>query len=185
MNILHCFADTGVESEALAAYGEVTRVGLDPEDTPYTDNLIQADAREVNFDTTFDLGLFHPPCHKWTQRADEDAPNLIPVARRLAEEYCENYIIENQPRAPLHDPVVLDGRMFNLPVAFERAFETNYYIEQPPRHKRLTTKHRVENEHSYEYWQSIKGYGGDYDRLSLIMEAMPRAYLNYLVRPLL
>ena len=121
MKILHVFADTGVECEALSAYGSVTRVGIDPTDNPYTDELIAADARELELDRTFDLGLFHPPCQRWSKAAGkpiprEDHPNLIPLARELGERYCENYIIENVPNAPLKDPIKLNGTMFGLPL---------------------------------------------------------------------
>ena len=198
MKVLHCFADTGVESEALSAYGEVTRVGLDPEDTPFTDHLIQADARGVEFDTTFDLGLFHPPCQRWTNGAAQhqtrdNHKNLIPVARKLANEYCSEYIIENVPKAPLENPVELTGEMFGLPIHYKRAFETSYHVEQPRQQTRLCGGHDVFDKWhdtggwygSYELWQTVKGYSGDYDHRQLKRSGIPRAYINYLVRPLL
>jgi len=198
MKILHCFADTGVESEALSAYGEVTRVGLDPEDTPFTDHLIQADARELSLSTTFDLGLFHPPCPKWATPTHIDGDreshdNLIPNARDLAREYCDDWIIENVPNAPLHEPVTLNGGMFGLPLHYERSFETSYHVDQPRQQKRLTEPpERLQEHHatghftgSKELWKSVKGYTGDYDSRSFKRSAVPRPYLNYLIRPLL
>jgi len=198
MKILHCFADEGVESEALAAYGKVTRVGINPEDTLFTDHLIQADAREVAFDTEFDLGLFHPPCQKWASQTHidgdrDDHDNLIPVARELAREYCDEWIIENVPNAPLHNAVVLNGGMFGLPLHYERAFETSYHVVQPRRQKRLTDPPDKLQEHhatghytgSKELWKSAKGYTGDYDSRSFKRSAVPRAYINYLVRSIL
>jgi len=198
MRILHCFADTGVESEALAAYGSVTRVGLDPVDTPFTDTLIKADARDVEFDQTFDLGLFHPPCQRWTPGAQMhgttgEHENLIPLARELANDYCENWIIENVPQAPLNDPVTLNGGMFGSPLHYERCFETSYHVDQPRNQQRLCGGHETFDEFhatggwkgSKQLWQSTKGYSGDYNAKSLKREAIPRAYINYLVRPLL
>ena len=116
----HFFADVGVESEPLSAYGEVWRYGLNPRDNPFTDHTVAIDLRETPPIPVggFDLGLFHPPCHKWTQRADEDAENLIPRARELAEKHCDEWIIENQPGAPLYGPVTLDGSMFGLNVDY-------------------------------------------------------------------
>jgi len=197
MKILHCFADEGVESEALAAYGEVTRVGLDPEDTPFTDHLIQADARGVEFDATFDLGLFHPPCQQWAaathidgNRSEHD--NLIPEARILANKYCNEWIIENVPQAPLNNPVKLNGGMFGSPLHYERAFETSYHIDQPRNQTRITNtdtfSHHHETGHfngTTQEWKSVKGYTGEYNSKSLKREAIPRAYINYLIRPLL
>lgn len=198
MKILHVFADEGIESEALAAYGHITRVGLDPKDNPYTDELIACDARELDMDETFDLGLFHPPCQKWASQTHvhgdrDNHENMIPLARELAREYCEGWIIENVPQAPLHNPVRLNGGMFGLPLHYERCFETSYHVDQPRNQERLNGGHETFDDHhnggtwvgSKELWASVKGYSGDYNANSLKREAIPRAYINYLVRPLL
>lgn len=198
MKILHCFADTGIECEALSAYGETYRVGLDPTDNPYTDNLIQADARELELSESFDLGLFHPPCQKWAVGShvqgnpDENHTNLIPVARNIAKEYCNEWIIENVPQAPLNNPVTLNGGMFGLPLHYERSFETSYHVDQPRNQKRLTDCGYFDSHHenggfqgTKQQWKSAKGYSGDYPSRELKRTAIPRAYLNYLIRPLL
>ena len=197
MKILHCFADTGVECEALSAYGSVTRVGIDPTDNPYTDELIACDAQELSFTRTFDLGLFHPPCQKWTpgaqmQGTTENHDDLIPLARSLAREYCENYIIENVPQAPLYDPVKLNGGMFGLPLHYERIFETNYHVAQPRQQTRLTDGGEFDPHHdtggfqgSKTLWKNVKGYSHDWPSKPLKRSGIPRAYLNYLIRPLL
>jgi len=197
-DILHCFADEGIEAEALSAFGSVTRVGLDPVDNQYTDELIGSDARDVSFDRTFDLGIFHPPCQRWTpgakmQGTNDDHENLIPVARELGREYCGAWVVENVPQAPLHQPVVLNGGMFGLPLHYERAFETSYHVAQPRNQKRLCDGHRTFDSHhatggwngDLSLWKSAKGYSGNYSARSLKREAIPRAYINYLVRPLL
>jgi len=185
--ILHCLADEGVESEALSAYGEVIRVGLDPKDT--NDSIpIKADARNLPFseDVRFDLGLFHPPCYKWTQRDSEDAENLIPLAREIAENHCDEYIIENQTDAPLADPIVLDGSMFGLPVCYERAFETSYPVKRKESRSNYQYRHRVENTRSKAYWGSVKGYShGSYDGKTLATNSTPRCYIEWLLQPLL
>jgi len=197
MKILHCFADTGVECEALSAYGDVTRVGIDPTDNPYTDELIAADACELELDQTFDLGLFHPPCQRWTpgsqmQGTTENHDNLIPVARELAERYCDEWIIENVPQAPLNNPVRLNGGMFGLPLHYERGFETSYHVDQPRNQTRLTDGGTFDSHHakgdwtgSKELWKSTKGYTHEWPSNPLKRSAIPRAYINYLVRPLL
>jgi len=197
-SILHAFADEGVESEALSVYGHVTRVGLNPRNTPYTDRLIASDVRDVAFDQEFDLGLFHPPCQSWTPGAQsqgtaQDHDNLIPTAREIARDTCDEWIIENVPQAPLHNPIVLNGGMFGVPLHYERAFETSYHVPQPPRNKRLGDIPGPFSEHHktggwqgpVELWKNAKGYSGDYRARSLKREAVPRPYLNYLIRPLL
>lgn len=198
MKILHCFADTGVECEALSAYGEVTRVGVDPTDNPFTDELITCDAKELSFERTFDLGVFHPPCQKWAVGSyiegdpDKRHDNLLPVARYLGREYCDNWIIENVPQAPLYQPVTLNGGMFGLPLHYERAFETSYHVAQPRHQTRLAEPAKFEDHHSNggfqgskELWKSAKGYSHDWPSRPLKRSAIPRAYLNYLIRPLL
>lgn len=196
--ILHCFADHGIESEALTAYGSVTRVGLNPTDNQYTSVVIAADARSVDLGGGFDLGLFHPPCQSWANQTEihgdrENHENLIPLARELAQEHCEHWIIENVPGAPLNDPVTLNGGMFGSPLHYERCFETNYRVDQPRNQARLDDGHNAFSEHhrtggwqgSLELWKSAKGYSGDHQARSLKREAVPRAYLDYLIRPLL
>jgi len=190
MKILHCFADEGVETEALSPFGNVTRVGLDPQETPFTNAKVAVDLREVDindlFTVTFDLGLFHPPCYKWTQRNTETSENLIPLAREIANQYCDHYIIENQPNAPLHDPTILKGEMFGLPVAYERGFETSYPVEQPCFRSNYQYRHRVENTRPKAYWGAVKGYTHTlYDGQTLRTNATPRAYINWLLQPLL
>jgi len=198
MRILHCFADTGIECEALSAYGETVRVGLNPTDNQYTDTLIKSDAKELEFDTTFDLGLFHPPCQKWavgsytSGNPAERHDNLIPVARKLAQEYCDNWIIENVPQAPLNNPVTLNGGMFGLPLHYERSFETNYHVDQPRNQTRLTDNGWFDTHHenggfqgNKQLWKSAKGYTHDWPSRELKRTAIPRAYINYLIRPLL
>jgi hypothetical protein len=198
MNILHCFADTGVECEALSAYGDVTRVGIDPEPNPYTDELIKADATEWEPEQEYDLGLFHPPCQRWTPGAQQSGTadehdNLIPIAREIARQYCDEWIIENVPQAPLHNPVTLNGEMFGLPLHYERCFETSYHVDQPRQQTRLTEPPEKLKEHhatahytgSKDLWKSVKGYSHDWPSRTLKRSGIPRAYINYLVRPLL
>lgn len=187
--ILHCYADHGVESEALTTYGEVVRVGLKPR--PNQSSVrIQADARELPFcDDSFDLGLFHPTCSKWASMTnisgDPDShPNLIPDARREAQRTCEHWIIENVPQAPLRDPVVLDGKMFGLPIQYARAFETSFRTTQPPRQQTLPTETSTffYSGHSTEWWRSIKGMREHYPKEHTAKNCLPLPYVHWLCR---
>lgn len=205
--ILHCFADYGAESEVLSTFGDVIRVGIDIHDT--NESIpIQADAhisdegKEWNFpiseDTTFDLGVFHPVCSKWAATTSisgnpEEHENMIPSARKLAQKYCDYYVIENVPKAPLDDPVVLDGRMFGLPIMYERAFETNFRVPQPPKYKRFwgkaDDKETAEtssfyfSERSTTWWASVKGYQPDrYPKQHLAKNCIPAPYIHHICR---
>jgi hypothetical protein len=187
--ILHCFADTGVESEPLSAYGQVIRVGIEPRDTNQS-TPIKADATAlpIKDGVTFDLGLFHPPCTRWSDMPDAnaagDAPNLIPDAREIAEQYCDEYIIENKPNAPLRDAVRLKGDMFGLPIEYERAFETSFHVEQPAIHMTLGTECSTYYyaDRSKAWWRSVKGVSAEYPKQRLAKSGMPAAYIHYLMR---
>jgi len=199
MDILHVFADTGVECEVFSGYGTVTRLGIDAKPNPYTDEVIVADAHDADkqLSREFDLGVFHPPCQSWTpgsqmQGTTADHPNLIPLARSIAQEFCDEWIIENVPQAPLHDAVVLNGGMFGLPLHYERAFETSYHVPQPRRQTRLSEHETFDKHHETggwygdkSIWKSVKGYSHDWPSEALKRSAIPRAYINYLLRPLL
>lgn len=205
--ILHCFADYGTESDVLGYYGDVVRVGIDPKHTNDS-RPIRADAHlevegkthgfPIKDDVTFDLGLFHPICTKWAETTSisgdpDDHENMIPSARALAEEYCEYYAIENVQRAPLRDPIVLDGRMFGLPVEFERAFETNFRVPQPPRYNRFVTDDGSSetaetstfffSERSAEWWGSVKQYDPQrYPKEHLAKNTIPAPYIHHICR---
>jgi hypothetical protein len=189
MRILHCFADTGVESETLSAYGDVVRIGIDPRDTNESEP-VQADANAlpIKDSVTFDLGVFHPPCTRWSDmpsaNKNDDAPNLIPLSREIAEQHCQHHIIENKPQAPLNNPVRLKGDMFGLPIEYERAFETSFHVEQPAVHMTLGTECSTYYyaDRSTEWWHSVKGVSGDYPKQQLAKSGIPAPYMHYLAR---
>ena len=205
IKILHCFADYGTESEILSNYGDVIRIGINTKDTNES-HPISADAHveasdlhlPISDNVTFDLGVFHPVCSRWAATTSisgdpESHDNMIPSARAIAEEYCEEYIIENVPRAPLNDPVVLNGAMFGLPIKYERAFETSFRTPQPPREGSLLTKDgssdTVEtstfffSERSKEWWAATKQYDPrPYTKGHLAKNTIPSPYIHYLMR---
>lgn len=189
MKILHAFADEGVESEALSEFGTVIRVGLDPTDKNGSEPIkADATALPIKDGVRFDLGLFHPPCTKWSDMpsADtENAPNLIPQARQIGRELCDHYIIENKPRAPLIDQTNLNGRMFGLQVEYERAFETTFPVETPPDQTRLGNAKGqpfFDSEHSKEWWAAAKGYPPKYAKGHLSRNCLPRQYVYHLLQ---
>lgn len=210
--ILHCFADKGTESEVLSNFGDVVRVSIDAQDTNESEP-ITADAHllpegdeekdwgfPIKDDVTFDLGVFHPVCTKWAATTSisgdpEDHTNMIPSARSIAERYCDYHVIENVPRAPLEDPIVLDGRMFGLPIMYERAFETNFKIPQPPRYQRFwgrgegggndkaETSSFFFTEHSRRWWGSVKGVDArKYPKQHLAKNTIPAPYIDHICR---
>lgn len=199
LKILHCFADWGVEAEALGAYGEVVRVGLNPRDSNGS-QPIQADANALPFaPDTFDLGVFHPECARFSQVTSisgnpEDHPNQIPLARELGERYCEHYVLENKPQATdaedgLECPdggslLTLDGRQFGLPLRYERAFETSFPVPRRPIQQPLDQEVSpyFYADRSTEYWRALKGYSGNYTKTAVAKNAVPRAFVDFLLR---
>jgi hypothetical protein len=205
ITILHCFADYGTESEILSNYGEVIRIGIRQRDTNES-HPIAADAHikdkewhlPISDDMTFDLGVFHPVCSKWAATTSisgdpESHENMIPSAREIADEYCDHYVIENVPNAPLKDPVVLNGRMFGLPIKYERAFETSFRTPQPPREGSLLTNEGASDtvetstfffsERSKEWWAATKQYDPrPYPKQHIAKNTIPGPFIHYLVR---
>ena len=194
--ILHCFADYGVESEVLTGYGNVVRVGIDAKDTNESEP-IKADVYQfpIKDDVQFDLGVFHPICKRWASLTSisgdpDDHPNQIPRARELADQYCHHYVIENKPEAPLRDPTILNGKMFGLPIAYERAFETSFHVSQPPKHKRfgydgskVETSPFFFSERSRRWWGSVKGYQASrYPKEHLAKNSTPAPYIHHICR---
>jgi hypothetical protein len=207
LRILHCFADYGAECEILSDYGEVLRIGVDPKDNDVS-VAISADAHindeekgwsfPLQDDVHFDLGVFHPVCSKWSSTTSisgdpDNHVNMIPSARKIAREYCEYHIIENVPRAPLNNPIILNGRMFGLPIEYERAFETNFNVPQPPRYKQFWAQDGPEEnaetssffftEKSRRWWGSVKGVPArSYPKQHLAKNVIPGAYIHHLCR---
>lgn len=192
--ILHGFADCGVEAEALAVYGDVTRATIDPRENPLTETVRVDLSRpdELPFEEgEFDLALLHPPCTAYSDMPDAnkngDAPELVPEAREIGRRYADHYVVENKPAAPLDDPVVLDGRMFGLPIKYERAFETSFQVRQPPRIQRLNeppeTSPFYYSERTPEWWRAAKGgIRGDYPKEHLAKNSLPLPYVHHLCR---
>ena len=188
MKILHCFADKGAENPCLSRYGDVYRFSIDVTPNEYSE-AVQCDARQlpIQDNVTFDLGVFHPPCTKWSTmpgaNKDGKAPNLLPLSREIAHKYCTDWIIENRPNAPLKDPVVLDGHMFNLGIEYERGFETSFPVEQPRKQDTLAeTSPFFYSNRSREWWASVKGTDTDFAKQHIAKNTIPAAYLDYLLR---
>jgi hypothetical protein len=117
-----------------------------------------------------------------------EAKNLIPLSRMIANQYCKYWVIENKPKAPLNDATVLNGKMFGLPIAYDRAFESNFQIEQPPRQAFLPeteTRTYFHSGKSIEWWASIKGVSSDYIKNALSKNSLPSAYIHHIMRSFL
>ncbi len=76
-----------------------------------------------------------PPCQAFTKARKlqgNDHADLVGQTRELLEAIGLPYVIENVKGAPLRDPVMLEGQMFDgLNVHRPRLFETNWPLEVP------------------------------------------------------
>lgn len=110
-------------------------IGVDLHPQPnYPYPFIQADV------TTIDVAGFaaihaSPPCQAHSVATGAHRSNhldLIPATRGLLEASGLPYVIENVVGAPLHNPAMYCGRMFDeLRVYRHRLFETNWGLEAP------------------------------------------------------
>ena len=92
--ILHLFADTGIEDEVLHTYGDILRVGIDPEPNPFS-TTVQADARDPPVADGFDLAVAHPPCRRFSKSTvargtPDDHPDHIPAARHVCKRLADH-----------------------------------------------------------------------------------------------
>lgn len=188
--ILHCFADHGVESEVLSTYGSVRRYTIEPRENPYIDETVQMDLMDEMSDEKADLGLFHPKCTDKSQMTSisgdpDDHETQIARSREIAEATCEHYILENKPRDDLRNQVVLNGKMYGLPIHYERAFETTFPVRTPPRERQLvekTVSPYFFSDRTHDWWLSTKGYRHRWPKEHLAKNALPACYVQTLVR---
>jgi hypothetical protein len=183
MKIVHAFVHTGIESELLKEYGKIDGYGLDITVSWNFDNFYELDLIENDLKQDYDFGLFHPMCQKWAKSTHkrEKYNNQIPRARELAEKHCDYWIIENNEYAPLENPVYLNGTMFGKPLRYERAFETNFTVEQPTYRDSQRHKYNI-SEISKRKVGNIKEWTtGYYDVKTLKKNCVPRYYLEYLL----
>lgn len=195
MKILHLFADVGVEDEVLHTFGDVVRVGIDPEPNPFS-TVIQADARSPPLTETFDLAVAHPPCQRFSIATPgggtdpTEHPDYIDDARDACRELAEHYIIENVPQAPLRGAVEFHGGMFGMAIHYPRAFETSFRVSRPePRSRWRPTDGPLAEQGtpgrawvgSNGGWRLAKGYSHDWPARGLKRHAVPAPYLRRLL----
>jgi hypothetical protein len=188
--IAHGFADHGVESEVLSAFGHVTRYTIDPRSSEFVDRTVQMDLMENSPSEKFDFGVFHPNCGDVADTTSitgnpAEQEYQIGRAREIASQTCDHYVIENKPRDELRDPTVMTGYQFGLPFEYKRAFESSFEIVTPARDQPLVEKPvspYFYSDRSKQWWLATKGYNGDYPKEHVAKNALPRVYVQTIVR---
>ncbi len=106
---------------------EVVGVDINPQ-PHYPFEFHQADAMDFPLGG-FDFIHASPPCQAYIQRNKNLVtrwPKLIEPTRERLVESGKPYVIENVPGAPLINPAMLCGTMFDLLLLRHRLFETNW-----------------------------------------------------------
>jgi DNA (cytosine-5)-methyltransferase 1 len=142
-----------------------------------------------------------PPCQAYskTQRIRSNAhPDLIGPTRELLNQTGLPWIIENVPGAPLHDPVVLEGQMFDgLRTQRKRWFETNWPLDVPfLRSPRPAPQAKMGRKPKPHEWFQVVGntsdangaraaMGIDWMNRDELSQAIPPAYTEFIGTQLL
>lgn len=153
----------------------------------------------------FDFIWASPPCQRWTPHAQQHGtsdnhPDLIEPIRVLLKQSGVPYCIENVPRAPLINPVILTGDMFGLNTYRKRHFECSFPVLAPQPGKPFGPKSRpgsvTVSGHSggsstRDGWSNGNGaawkeaLGIDWMTNREMAEAIPPAYSEFIARAFL
>ena len=123
-------------------------VGVDLSAQPhYPFTFIRANALKLDdvFLGSFDAVHASPPCQCYSsaslpQRSQgKRYVDLVAQTRILLQRICKPWIIENVQGAPLNNPLMLCGTMFDLPLYRHRYFESSCGLTAPT-HKIHTVK---------------------------------------------
>lgn len=104
--------------------------------------FIEGDALTVDLHG-FDYFWASPPCQRYSianNAVKREYPDLIAPIRERLKATGKPYVIENVPRAPLLDPVMLCGTMFGLKMYRHRLFESSLNLVFPTHHRKHTAK---------------------------------------------
>lgn len=156
LSLIDLFCCAGGASEGYRQAGFTRIVGVDlnpPKNYPF--EVIKADANQIDPDwirRNFDGAHASPPCqfgtilkHAPNAKGERGHLNLIPATRLILKACGLPYSMENVPnvRSHLHDPVALDGSMFDLGsngfwLKRQRLFECNFPAYAPCRSRSMT-----------------------------------------------
>ena len=111
-------------------------VGVDNRPQPnYPFAFRRADALAVlEAEVVYGIDAIHasPPCQSYSRMHGSRGPDLISQTRELLEDIGLPYVIENVEGAPLRDPILLCGSMFDLDVKRHRLFEAIWPLRDHP-----------------------------------------------------
>lgn len=147
----------------------------------------------------FDAVHASPPCQRYSalkHLAGEGHQDLVGAVREALLAAGRPYVIENVPGAPLRDPVLLCGTMFQtLRVYRHRLFETSFPLPQPDHPPHVARFPRAGRGAGPDGWISVAGHVGnvaaaraamgiDWMSRDELAEAVPPPYTEYIGRQL-
>jgi DNA (cytosine-5)-methyltransferase 1 len=135
MKLLDLFCGAGGAGYGYHLAGfDVVGVDINPQ-ANYPFEFVQGDALEYLklHGNEFDFIHASPPCQRFSQmgqwnRDKSVHPDFIEPIRKILIELRKPYVIENVPKSPLINPVVLCGSMFGLGVIRHRLFECSFEL---------------------------------------------------------
>lgn len=194
---LFCGAGGAAMGYYLAGF-EVVGVDIDPQPNyPFEFRQMSWDYAIDDY-SEFDAIHASPPCQSWTaykRRPNHVGPypDLIAAVRDALHEFNVPYVIENLPRAPLLDPVILCGSSFGLDVRRHRAFEASFPLIgsacahdwQTPRFAQATNRQNKRSTVEVGVWriplaEQQRAMGIDWMTLEELSEAVPPAYTEFI-----
>ena len=197
--LLDLFCSAGGAAMGYSRAGfEVVGVDINPQ-PHYPFEFHQADALTYPLDG-FDVIHASPPCQAYSvtnniwKRADT-YPDLVEPTRGRLESSGRPWVIENVPGAPLNDPIVLCGEMFQLRVIRHRLFETRDLL-LAPLHMKHTARaaygripkdgeHYTISGHFGDLPGAQKAMGIDWMTREELAQAIPPAYTEWIGRQLM
>ena len=163
--ILDLFCGAGGAAAGYADAGfDVIGVDVEPQ-ANYPFEFVQADALEFLATSRLRIAAIHasPPCQAFTayrRKGPEhvnESPDLVAATRELLSATGLPYVIENVENAPLVDPVLICGSMFDpvMDIRRHRLFEANWPLEPPE----WPCRHKLQVSRLYPGGASRRDYG--------------------------
>ena len=190
---LDLFCGAGGASRGLQQAGfRVIGVDIKPQPRYAGDMFVQADALSYPIEGV-DFVWASPVCKRYSTMSvvrrglAESHPDQIPAVRLMLRASGIPYVIENVPQAPLHNPVMLCGQMFNgLNVIRHRMFETNCTLQAPvhpkhlPGHLCVVGHGGPANKRRWKTHEARVAMGISWMTREELTEAIPPAYAEYI-----
>ncbi len=151
MRLLDLYCGGGGASFGYELAGfDVTGVDINAQPN-YVGDFVCDDAIEFLYQCGHLYDAIHasPPCQRYSKSTSDQRtrgvkyPDLVSATRDALRESGKPYVMENVPDAPLKDPILLCGTMFNIPTYRHRLFECSFPIHAPEHLPHIAPVNRI------------------------------------------